>query len=133
MKITRFEDLLVWQRARELSLAVYRATSSGLFARDFGLRDQIRRAAVSVMSNIAEGFGRYTLPEIRRFITIAKGSASEVRSQLYLARDLGYVSESDHQALSALCVEVDRMLARYRASLDVPSPPPSSRVPRPKP
>ena len=82
--VRRFEDLRAWNKAKELALSIYKATDSGRFARDFGLRDQIRRAAVSVMSNIAEGFGH--------FLSIARGSVSEVRSQLQLAHELGYLA-----------------------------------------
>jgi len=117
-KTTRFEQLEVWQKSRSLAGAIYKASSQGTFARDFGLRDQLRRAAVSVMSNVAEGFGRFTRPEFRRFITIARGSAAEVQSQLYLARDLGYLSEPEHQDLNARCLEISRMLAALRTSLD---------------
>ena len=117
MRVTRFEELVVWQKAKELALAVYHATSVGPFARDFGLRDQARRAAVSVMSNIAEGWGRYTTPEVRRFLGIARGSATELQSQLYLARDLGYMAADDHGRLNKLCLEVVRMLASLRTSL----------------
>ncbi len=87
----RFEDLLVWQRARELTRVIYELTQGGAFARDFGLRDQIRRAAVSVMSNIAEGFERGSDTEFGHFLSIAKGSCGEVRCQLYVASDQGYV------------------------------------------
>jgi four helix bundle protein len=87
----RFEDLQVWTKSRDLSVAIYRVTETGAFAKDFGLRDQIRRAAVSVMSNIAEGFERYSIPEFQRFLSMARGSASEVRSQLHLARELRYL------------------------------------------
>jgi four helix bundle protein len=90
-RITRFEDLGVWLKAKELSLAIYRLSGAGPFLRDYGLRDQIRRAAVSVMSNIAEGFERYSRAEFRHFLSIARGSAAEVRSQLHLARELGYL------------------------------------------
>ncbi|HEX8694679.1 MAG TPA: four helix bundle protein [Longimicrobium sp.] len=121
MKIDRFEELLVWQKSKDLALAVYRHTDVGSFARDFALRDQVRRASVSVMSNIAEGFGRYTKPEVRRFLSIARGSAAEVQSQLYLARDLGYLSGSDHRALNALCLDVARMLSALRSSLARPT------------
>jgi len=117
-KTTRFEQLEVWQKSRSLAGAIYKASSHGTFARDFGLRDQLRRAAVSVMSNVAEGFGRFTRPEFRRFITIARGSAAEVQSQLYLARDLGYLSEAEHEELDARCLEISRMLAALRSSLD---------------
>ena len=118
MQVTRFEDLLVWQRSRSLAVAVYQITGTDRFSRDFGLRNQVRRASVSVMSNIAEGFGRYSRPEIRRFLTIARGSIAEVRSQLYLARDLDYLTEADHRSLNTRCIEVDRMLAALRTSLD---------------
>ena len=121
MTIQRFEDLLVWKKSRQLALAVYRCSSVEAFRRDYGLRDQLRRAAVSVMSNIAEGFGRYTGPEIRRYASIARGSIAEVRSQLYLARDLGYISTQDHRALHAQCVEIERMLAALRTSLAPPA------------
>jgi four helix bundle protein len=73
MRVKRFEDLVVWQKSTDLSVAIYRSTSSGPFARDFGLRDQIRRAAVSVMSNIAEGFGRYSRSELRQYLSIVVG------------------------------------------------------------
>ena len=76
MKVRKFEDLEVWQIARDLSVEIYRATQDGKFSRDFGLRDQIRRAAVSVMSNIAEGFDRYSRAEFKQFLSIARGSAS---------------------------------------------------------
>ena len=118
MKIRRFEDLIVWQKSRDLSVTIYRVTSKGPFQRDFGLRDQIRRAAVSVMSNIAEGFGRYSRPEMRQFLSIARGSVSEVRSQLYLAHELQYVDDQDHRMLHELCEEIARMLAALRASID---------------
>ena len=118
MQVTRFEDLLVWQRSRSLAVAVYQITGTDRFSRDFGLRNQVRRASVSVMSNIAEGFGRYSRPEIRRFPTIARGSIAEVRSHLYLARDLDYLTEADHRSLNTRCIEVDRMLAALRTSLD---------------
>ena len=116
MKITRFEDLSVWRKAKDLSLDVYRMTGSGTFSRDFALRDQIRRAAVSVMSNIAEGFERYSRADFRHFLSIARGSASEVRSQLHLARELGYVSTGDFEALYERCLEISRMLASLHSS-----------------
>jgi four helix bundle protein len=114
VKVTRFEDLDVWKAAKDLSVAVYRATQAGPFARDFALRDQIRRAAVSVMSNIAEGFGRHSRPEFRHFLSIARGSVSEVRSQLHLARELGYLPQSDFNTLYELCWSVTRMIASLR-------------------
>ena len=111
MRVARFEDLGVWKKSQELSLAIYRLTNDGRFSRDWALRDQIRRATVSVMSNIAEGFERYSRNEFRHFLSIARGSASEVRSQLHLARELGYVAESDFASQLELCLEISRMLA----------------------
>ena len=88
-KIERFEDIESWQLARELTVGIYRATNVAEFARDFGLKDQIRRAAVSIMSNIAEGFGRGGNAELIQFLAIARGSAAEVQAQLYVALDAG--------------------------------------------
>jgi four helix bundle protein len=117
VKVSRFEDLRAWQKSRELAGAICRATAAGKFARDHGLRDQIQRAAVSIMSNIAEGFGRHSRPEMRQFLAIARASSFEVRSQLYLARDLDYLTEAEHDQLHALCEEVGRLVAALRASL----------------
>ncbi len=80
----RFEDIEAWQKARELTREVYAASNTGLFAKDYGLRDQIRRASVSIMSNIAEGFGRGGNKEFIQFLSTAKGSASEVQAQLHV-------------------------------------------------
>ena len=91
-KVEKFEDLIVWQKAKELSLAIYQVTTTGLFSKDYGLRDQIRRAAISVMSNIAEGFERYSRQEFKQFLSVARGSVAEVRSQLHLAYGLHYIS-----------------------------------------
>jgi four helix bundle protein len=85
--IKQFEDLEAWKKARELGNAIYKVTSDGSFSRDFVLRDQIRRAVVSISSNIAEGFERSGDGEFNRFLAIAKGSCGELRSQLYLAFD----------------------------------------------
>src|SRR5215213_9947888 len=99
--IERFEDFVAWQRARELTAEVYRVTGEGAFARDFGLRDQMRRSAVSAMSNIAEGFERGRASEFHQFLSIAKGSYAELRSQLYVALDAGYLTMPGFEALSA--------------------------------
>jgi four helix bundle protein len=93
-----FEEIEAWQQARELTKLVYEASGSGAFGRDFALRDQIRRAAVSVMSNIAEGFGRGGLREFVQFLSVARGSTSEVGAQLYVALDQGYF-DADRFAL----------------------------------
>jgi four helix bundle protein len=105
----------VWQKARDLSVAIYRVTQSGRFGQDQGLRNQIRRAAVSVMSNIAEGFDRYSRAEFRHFLSISRGSASEVRSQLHLALALEYITQAEFDQLNAQCWEIARMLASLRS------------------
>lgn len=117
MGIRRFEDLDAWKRARELCVEIYGVTARAPFSRDFGLCDQVRRAAVSIMSNIAEGFARYRRSETLPFLRIALGSASEVRCQLYIALDLDYLSEEEHARLSELCVQVSRILGGLHRSL----------------
>ena len=107
----RFEDIKAWQLARELNREIYRATQAGEFSRDFALRDQIRRASISVSSNIAEGHERRSPRDFARFLTIAKASAAEVRSQLYLALDLGYLSDDEATPLFDLTLQIGRTLS----------------------
>ena len=114
----RFEDSVAWQRSRAMTAAVYSATRTGDFARDFGLSGQIQRASVSVMSNIAEGFELYGDNQFHHALTIAKASCAEVRSQLYVALDIGYVTQKDFEALLNLNLEVSRLVAALRASVD---------------
>jgi len=118
--ITRLEDILAWQRARELVREIYKLTEDGRLSRDFGLRDQICRAAVSAMSNIAEGFGRKSDKEFAHFLDMARGSATEVQSLLYVALDIGYV---DHQAFDRLhrkATETVSLIAGFTAYLRRP-------------
>ena len=117
-KIERFEDIDAWKRARVLTRRVYAITNAGEFARDFGLRDQIRRACVSVMSNIAEGFERGGDKEFARFLSIAKGSAGEVRAQLYVALDVGYLPQPEFDELTQLAVEISRLLSGFMQYLN---------------
>ena len=117
-KIEKFEDLVAWQKARELTRKIYSLTSGGQFAKDFGLRDQIRRAAVSVMSNISEGFERGSAKEFHQFLVIAKASYAEVRSQLYVALDAGYIDETIFQELNQQAIEVSRIIGGLRSSVD---------------
>ena len=95
MRITRFEDLEIWQEARELSRLVFEITSKEPFVNDFRFRDQIRAASGSIMDNIAEGYGRGGNKELVNFISIAKGSNDEVRSQVYRAFDFKYITQED--------------------------------------
>lgn len=108
--IKNFEDLIAWQKARELAGSVYELTRREKFSRDFGLRDQIQRAASSVMHNIAEGFESGSDPEFVRFLKMARRSAGEVQSELYLALDVSYITEKDHKKNYALATEVKRLI-----------------------
>jgi len=109
----RFEDLEVWQKAKELTNSIYRSSSSGSFSKDFGLRDQMRRAAVSIMSNIAEGFESQTQAMFIQYLARAKGSAGEVRAQLYIARDQGYISDEQFSETFVVAETCSRQLARF--------------------
>ena len=117
-KIDRFEDFIAWQKARKLTAEIYRVTSEGRFARDFGLKDQIRRAAVSSMSNVAEGFERGRPGEFHQFLSIAKGSCAELRTQLYVALDVGYLRLPVFEALMAQATEVGLILGGLRLSVE---------------
>jgi four helix bundle protein len=112
-----FEELHFYQRARELTNGVYAASRGSEFQRDRGLVDQIRRAAVSIMSNIAEGFERGTTTEFIQFLYIAKGSAGEVRAQLQIAADQQYISSEEHANLSELCRRTSIMMSNFIAHL----------------
>ena len=111
--IKKFEDIEAWQRARELTREIYAATHHGPFASDFGLRDQIRRSAVSIMSNIAEGFDRGGNRELIQFLFIAKGSAAEVQSQLYVAFDAGYLAQEQFEQLYELAGLTGRLIGGF--------------------
>jgi four helix bundle protein len=106
-----FEELAVYQRARALTNEVYRLTRAGCFARDWGLIDQMRRAAVSILSNIAEGFERGGNPEFIQFLYVAKGSCGEVRAQLMIAADQKYIDSPTHDRLQGDCRRISAMLA----------------------
>ena len=107
----RFEDIEAWKRARLLVNAIYKLTAAGEFARDYGLKDQIRRAAVSVLSNIAEGFERDGNTEFRQFLAVAKGSCGEVRAQLYVALDQHYITAEQFDEAARQAVEVSRIIS----------------------
>ncbi len=116
-KVERFEDLIAWQKARGLTRAIYKVTRNGDFAKDYGLSRQIQRAAVSVMSNIAEGFERGARGEFHQFLSTAKASCAEVRSQLYVALDAGYLDEASFDALIQQAEEVARIVGGLRSSV----------------
>jgi len=105
----RFEDIKAWQKARIITSTIYKTTLNGAFAKDFGLRDQIRRSAVSIMANIAEGYGRRTNKEFANFLVIAHASAAETQSHLYIALDLKYIDQETFDELYGSLDEVSRM------------------------
>ncbi|MBI1369526.1 MAG: four helix bundle protein [Planctomycetes bacterium] len=108
---SRFEDIEAWQKTRGLVSSIYAATRQDVFSRDFGLRDQIRRAAVSVLSNIAEGFERDGNKEFIQFLAIAKGSLGEIKSQLCVAMDQQYIQKAEFDHLYKTAGEISRMIA----------------------
>lgn len=117
-ELRNFKDLIDWQKARVLTAKIYSITSKEFFAKDYGLKDQIRRAFVSIMSNIAEGFERGRPTEFHQFLSIAKASCAEVRSQLYVALDVGYVEQTEFNELMTQATEVGRILGGLRAFVE---------------
>jgi four helix bundle protein len=112
-KIEPFEDIDAWKKARELTKVVYEVTAQGKLAADFSLKDQLRRAAVSIMANIAEGFEREGNKEFRQFLATAKGSAGEVKALLYVALDGGLISTEQFHRINALADDASRLLAGF--------------------
>jgi four helix bundle protein len=116
-KIDRFEDLLVWQKGMEIVKQVYLISKDGELGKDFALRDQLRRAAISIPTNIAEGFERASRKEYVNFLNFAKGSAGEIRSLLNVACELGYLKASQHEGLREAVLELSRFLANQIKAL----------------
>jgi|ERR1700682_2671578 len=110
--IKKFEEIEAWQTARELTRVVYEISANGVFARDFGLRDQMRRAAVSIMSNIAEGFESRTGGLFIEFLGRAKGSSGELRAQTYVAHDAGYLTGKQLEVLKDQCEKCSSQISR---------------------
>jgi len=110
-KFNSFEEIIAWQKARELNIEIYKATNGHEFSKDYGLRDQIRRSIISVSSNIAEGFERETSSEFKRFLYISKASVGELRSQLYLSFDLNYISKDKFEELYQSATDISKMLS----------------------
>lgn len=126
----RFEEIPVWMKARELCRETYSATKLKPFCYDHGLRDQIQRAAVSVLSNIAEGVERGSTTELISFLFIAKGSVGEVRAQLYVAEDQAYVSATDAERLRNVAQEISCQLNNWIKALQKPDTPQGPRYRR---
>jgi four helix bundle protein len=116
-KIEKFEDIVAWQKARELTREIYAHTKIGPFAKDFGLRDQIQRASVSTMANVAEGFDRGGDKEFIQFLSVSKGSCGEVKSHLYVALDQQYISPAQFTQLYNSSDEVGRLLSGFMGYL----------------
>ena len=116
-KIQRLEDLYVWQKSKRLGREIYLHTNSGAISKDYHFRNQIRKAAISISSNIAEGFGRYNPGEFRNFLSIASGSTTEVKSQIYLAKEIGYITEIEADRLIQRCDEIARMIGGFRGKI----------------
>jgi len=117
MVITRFEDIQAWQEARKLVKMIYLLTDEGKFSKDFGLRDQIRRASVSIMANIAEGFDCDSQVEFARFLGIARRSAVEVQSLLYAALDVGYINEDEFKTHYSQANKAKALTGAFRHAL----------------
>jgi four helix bundle protein len=113
MKFNSFEDLQVWKDSRVFVHSIYQLTSEGKFNKDFGLRDQIQRAAVSIMNNIAEGFERNNNKEFVKFLGYSKGSAGEIRSMLYVALDLDYISRNDFDKIYSAAINIVTQLSNF--------------------
>jgi four helix bundle protein len=115
--IRRFEDIEAWQKARAFVSSIYTISGQGRLERDFALRDQIRKAVISVPSNIAEGFERFRPRELKQFLSIAKASCAEVRTQIYLAYDIGYIDDATLNALQKEGQNVSRCIMLFHSSI----------------
>ena len=113
--IEKFEDIIAWQKAKELTISIYQTFKDN---RDFSFRDQIQRASVSIMNNIAEGFERGSDADFKRFLYIAKGSFGEVRSMLYIAQELKYLEDTSFDSLHGSAVEISKTISGFIKSLD---------------
>jgi len=120
-KFNSFEEIIAWQKARELNIKIYSLTNKNEpFKKDFGLRDQIRRSSISISSNIAEGSERDSAPDFQRFISIAKGSAAELRTQTYIAQKINILSDMEAQELIFELKAISKMLQALHNSLKKP-------------
>lgn len=117
-KIERFEDIQAWQKARELNKDIYDSTRNTYFSKDFSLQEQVRRASVSIMANIAEGFGRRGKKEFANFLNMAHGSAAEVQCHLYVALDQKYISKKVFNMTYAKIEEISRMIQGFMKYLN---------------
>ena len=114
MKINRFEDIVVWQKSKNLATIIYKLFKTNS---DYSFRDQIQRAVISISNNIAEGFERKSNKELTKFLFIAKGSCAELRSMMYIAKELGYVNEKNTNEILENCEEISRMISGFIKSI----------------
>ena len=112
--LNKFEDILAWKKARRLVSDLYTISNTGLFRKDFSLKDQTHRCGVSIMANIAEGFGRRSKKKFANFLNIAHGSAAELQSHLYIALDLGYIEPESFNELYLKCEEISKMILGFQ-------------------
>jgi four helix bundle protein len=112
-KIEKFEDIIAWKKAMELCDLIYTCTNKEKFSKDFGLKDQIRRSSVSVVSNIAEGFEREGKNQFVYFLIIAKGSAGELRTQIYIAKNQNYITQEEFNSLNSKVIEVSKTIGGF--------------------
>jgi four helix bundle protein len=110
MSFSDFKNLTVWQKSKDLAIDIYKLTNTGKLAKDYGLREQMQKAAVSIPSNIAEGNDRESDKEMIRYLHISKGSLSELRTQLEIAKEIAYIDEVIYSELDLKCIEVSKML-----------------------
>jgi len=118
MKIIKFEELNIWKLSLKITKEVYDITAAGNFSKDFGLRDQVRRAVISISSNIVEGFEKNNNNEFVRFLKISKGSAGEVRNQLYIALAVGYISQEEFNTLNKELEELANQIGSFITYLE---------------
>lgn len=116
-KIEKFEDLIAWQKARKFTASIYKVTTTGKFNKDYSLSDQLRRPAVSIMANIAEGFERRSRPDFHRFLLIAKASCAEARSHLYVSYDCAYIGDTIFRDLLTDAEELARIIGGLRIAV----------------
>ena len=119
MKITRFEDLSIWRLSLKVTRLIYDLTSQNKFVKDFGLKNQMQRAIVSVSSNIVEGFEKNNNNEFIRYLKIAKGSIGEVRNQLYISRDINYINDKEFNYLNDLLLDLSNQIGKFISYLVV--------------
>ena len=117
--VETFEEMFSWQKARILNKIIYQESNQSQFQQDFALKNQIRKSSISIMSNIAEGFERSSNKEFKYFLNVAKGSAGELRSQLYIANDLNYLENKIFNKCMALILEISRLISSFMESLDI--------------